>query len=221
MKRVFALLAVLILSPLTHAAIPVVEMEVPVSPSYFTGSEWPEGFVALTFDDGPNPKVTPKVLDILEKYGVRGTFFLVGQMAERQTRLVQELAARGHTIGTHTYNHPSLGGATSGASAMANIQRGFAAVEKALGEVPAMLFRFPYLASNSATRNAVAQAGIAHIGWNEISLTTNLAPVNGHLKRGVLITHDTKESCPSVLPRFLDQMERYGYTAVVLIPQKK
>ena len=64
--------------------------------------------IALTFDDGPNPAVTPRLLALLERRNVRATFFLVGQFARACPELVREIAARGHTIGNHTETHPNL-----------------------------------------------------------------------------------------------------------------
>lgn len=64
--------------------------------------------IALTFDDGPNPAATPQVLDLLERHGVRGTFFLIGRYVRACPALAAEIAARGHTIGNHTDTHPNL-----------------------------------------------------------------------------------------------------------------
>ncbi|WP_243521717.1 peptidoglycan-N-acetylglucosamine deacetylase [Bacillus pseudomycoides] len=64
--------------------------------------------VALTFDDGPDPVFTPQILDKLKSYGVKGTFFLLGENAERYPNVVKRIADEGHIIGNHTYNHPNL-----------------------------------------------------------------------------------------------------------------
>jgi peptidoglycan-N-acetylglucosamine deacetylase len=65
-------------------------------------------FCALTFDDGPNPDVTPRILSLLEKYRVPATFFVLGKYARLHASLTQEIAAASHTIGNHTFSHPSL-----------------------------------------------------------------------------------------------------------------
>ena len=64
--------------------------------------------LALTFDDGPNPAITPRLLDLLERYSVRATFFLIGRFAEACPDLVREIAARGHVLGNHTHTHANL-----------------------------------------------------------------------------------------------------------------
>lgn len=64
--------------------------------------------MALTFDDGPNPAITPALLDLLERYGVRGTFFMIGKRVRENPGLVAEVVARGHAVGNHTDSHPNL-----------------------------------------------------------------------------------------------------------------
>jgi peptidoglycan/xylan/chitin deacetylase (PgdA/CDA1 family) len=64
--------------------------------------------LALTFDDGPNPEATPRLLDLLDRHQARSTFFLIGAWARRHPALVREIAARGHTVGNHTETHPNL-----------------------------------------------------------------------------------------------------------------
>ncbi len=64
--------------------------------------------IALTFDDGPNPAVTPRLLELLDRYSVRATFFLIGKFVRDCPGLVQEISARGHLLGNHTDTHPNL-----------------------------------------------------------------------------------------------------------------
>ncbi len=66
------------------------------------------GALALTFDDGPNPAVTPGLLDLLDRHGARATFFLVGKHVRAAAGLAREIAGRGHSLGNHTETHPSL-----------------------------------------------------------------------------------------------------------------
>lgn len=64
--------------------------------------------MALTFDDGPNPSVTPALLDLLDRYQVKATFFLIGAWVRKAPELAKEMAVRGHTVGNHTDTHPAL-----------------------------------------------------------------------------------------------------------------
>src|SRR5437867_13224095 len=64
--------------------------------------------LALTFDDGPNPAITPKLLDLLDRYNAKATFFVIGRFVRECPDLVKEMVERGHTIGNHTELHPNL-----------------------------------------------------------------------------------------------------------------
>ena len=64
--------------------------------------------LALTFDDGPNPAVTPRLLDLLDRHSARATFFVIGKFARTCPDLVREIAARGHLLGNHSETHPNL-----------------------------------------------------------------------------------------------------------------
>ena len=64
--------------------------------------------IALTFDDGPHPRYTPQILNILDKYGIKATFFTIGINAEYYPHVVEEIIKRGHEIGNHTYSHPHV-----------------------------------------------------------------------------------------------------------------
>src|SRR6266487_5061353 len=64
--------------------------------------------LAITFDDGPNPAITPRLLDLLSRYNARATFFLIGRYVRECPDLVKETVARGHTVGNHTETHPNL-----------------------------------------------------------------------------------------------------------------
>ncbi len=97
--------------------------------------------IALTFDDGPHYKYTEKVLDILEKYGVKATFFVIGVNAERHPDKVKLISSLGHEIGNHTYSHPHLKKVTAH-ELEAEIQRASEVICKLTGKTP-VLFRPP------------------------------------------------------------------------------
>ena len=111
------------------------------------------GRVALTFDDGPDPDVTPLVLDLLDRHGARATFFCIGQRATAQPALMREIRARGHGIGNHTMHHP-LWFALLGVGGQ---RRELAAAEAALLQTGATngLVRAPLGMSQSALRLGV------------------------------------------------------------------
>src|SRR5262245_37177375 len=75
---------------------------------YVASVQTDEPVVALTFDDGPSPWLTPKILDVLEQHHVKATFFMMGRNVERFPQIARDVLARGHEIGNHSYSHPRL-----------------------------------------------------------------------------------------------------------------
>ena len=121
--------------------------------------------VALTFDDGPHPGLTPQLLDILSAYGVRATFYVIGSRAVRHPRLVARIAAEGHEIGNHTWSHPSLHG-YSNAGALSQVDRTSRAVIEATGRMP-VTFRPPYGDFYSHQRLMLFQSrGMPTVFWS-------------------------------------------------------
>lgn len=104
--------------------------------------------VALTFDDGPDPEHTPRVLDILAAHGARATFFLIGQRAARTGALVRRIAAAGHDLGNHTWSHRSLWLAGPRETAR-QVSQGHEAISQAAG-APPRFFRPPWGMTNLA-----------------------------------------------------------------------
>lgn len=105
--------------------------------------------IALTFDDGPNPAVTPSLLELLSRYNVKATFFLIGERVRAAGSIAREIAAQGHTVGNHSYTHPALT-FRSAASISAELDRCDDAIEAAIGQKPRWMrppfgFRSPLL----------------------------------------------------------------------------
>ncbi|MEI9970308.1 MAG: polysaccharide deacetylase family protein [Terracidiphilus sp.] len=122
------------------------------------------GEIALTFDDGPNPTWTPKLLDILASHGVRATFFLVGAQAKAQPELVQRIAQAGHLIGNHTWSHPNLARSSS-----EEIREELNRTQEMLQQVtgaPAKFFRPPYGARRPEVFRIAREMGLQLVLWN-------------------------------------------------------
>ncbi len=188
--------------------------------------------VVLTFDDGPWPGPTDRVLDALRHECVKATFFLLGRNAVSFPKLVRREAAEGHTVAHHSFSHPLLARLPFGA-AEADIDRGIAAVETAVsgGTVlyPATpFFRFPGFASSPALLGRLKQRGIVVFGadlwasdWNPMTPADELALVMGRLNAnggGILLFHDTKAQTAAMLPAFLRELKRHGYRVVHVVP---
>jgi peptidoglycan/xylan/chitin deacetylase (PgdA/CDA1 family) len=187
--------------------------------------------VVLTFDDGPFPATTTKVLATLASECVRATFFLIGRNAEANPAIVKRIAAEGHSIGHHTWSHRPLD-KISQTQATEEIDRGIAADEKALHgaatSVPSTpFFRFPGFASTPALLSSLQSRGIAVLGadlwasdWNPMSPEQQLNLITQRLDyqgKGIILFHDTKAQTAKMLPAFLQYLRRNGYKVVHLI----
>lgn len=116
---------------------------------------------ALTFDDGPDPRFTPRLLKILERYQAQATFFMVGESAEKYPALVERVARSGHAIGNHTWDHCSLPG-LSRAARRKQIQ----ACRSATGSHGQRLLRPPFGHLNAAARFDAALLGYKVVTWS-------------------------------------------------------
>jgi peptidoglycan-N-acetylglucosamine deacetylase len=128
--------------------------------------------IALTYDDGPNPRHTAALMEVLEDHGARASFFLIGRWAEREPGLVRELAAAGHALGNHTWSHPTMP-LRSAEAIRDELRRCRAAVERAgaaLAEVDgAALMRPPYGRRRPGTLRTMRQEGYVPVLWSVTS----------------------------------------------------
>jgi peptidoglycan/xylan/chitin deacetylase (PgdA/CDA1 family) len=188
--------------------------------------------VVLTFDDGPWPGPTTKVLDALKHECVRATFFLLGRNAAANPALARRELAEGHTIGHHTFAHPLLSH-MSLAAAEAEVDRGIAAVERAVyddaGAKPRTpFFRFPGFAASPALLDRMAARGLVVFGadlwasdWNPMSPAQELQLALARLDAnhgGIVLFHDTKSQTAAMLPAFLRALKAKGYRVAHVVP---
>jgi peptidoglycan-N-acetylglucosamine deacetylase len=185
--------------------------------------------VVFTFDDGPLPPYTTRVLDTLTANCVKATFFMVGQMANRNPDLVRRAHSEGHTIGTHTENHPLNMAALPIERAEREIRDGIAAVTRVLaGSAPAPFFRIPGLARSEAVENYLASrstmvwsADVIPDDWKQISAEQVIdRSVEGlrHKGRGILLLHDIHERTAEALPTLLMKLKSAGFHIVHVVP---
>lgn len=189
--------------------------------------------LVLTFDDGPWPGTTDRVLDALKRECVRATFFVLGRSAAANPGLVRRELTEGHTVGHHTYGHPLLN-RMSLAAADAEIARGVAAVERAArggaSATPATpFFRFPGFAASppllerlAARRMVVFGADLWASDWNPMSPGQELKLILGRLGeagRGIVLFHDTKAQTAAMLPALLRALKARGYRIVHVVPE--
>ena len=119
--------------------------------------------MVLTFDDGPDPRYTPDILDTLRAYDVPAMFFVCGQMAAAHPGLLERMADEGHIVGNHTWSHPLLTRLTH-ARIRSEMERTSAIVEQTYGEWPRW-FRAPYGAWNRAAFQIGAELGMEPLAW--------------------------------------------------------
>ena len=158
--------------------------------------------LALTFDDGPDPEVTPRVLDLLAAHGISATFFVIGRNAERAPELIRRIRAEGHALGLHGYSHSRLFPCWSRARVRADLQRNAALLADLTGEAPPTCFRPPMGLRNPLIGGAVRDLGLTCVTWTAnardtrvgSSTTDLLARLRPGLRPGgILVLHDGQE----------------------------
>ena len=125
--------------------------------------------IALTYDDGPNPEQTPRLMALLERFNAHATFFLIGRWAEREPGLIRELHAAGHAVGNHTFSHPTMALLSSG-GVREELARCRAAVEASgvsFSEVDGQaLMRPPYGRRRPGTLRTMREEGYVPVTWS-------------------------------------------------------
>ncbi|WP_395664816.1 polysaccharide deacetylase family protein [Methylocella sp.] len=188
--------------------------------------------VVLTFDDGPLPATTTKILDALAAQCVKATFFLVGRNAQANPKLARRIVAEGHTIAHHTFSHQILRN-ISESRAREEIEKGFRADEAAAfgsGGPPhgSRFFRYPGFADTPELNAWLATQGAVVFGadvwasdWVKMTPQEELELVLKRLeasKGGILLMHDIKAQTAAMLPELLGELKRRGYAIVHLVP---
>jgi peptidoglycan-N-acetylglucosamine deacetylase len=185
--------------------------------------------VVLTFDDGPLPPHTNRILDILASECVKATYFMVGKMARNYPDLVRRIYEAGHTIGTHSYDHPLSFHKMPLMRAEQEIEDGIESVNWALGgtktapffRIPGLLRAVPverYLASRDLQ---VWSADFPADDWARISSNQVYERALKRLEanhKGILLLHDIHARTVDALPRLLKELKRRGYHIVHVVP---
>jgi peptidoglycan/xylan/chitin deacetylase (PgdA/CDA1 family) len=189
-------------------------------PTFWKGKQ---GEVSFTFDDGPDPEVTPKVLAVLRETGVKAAFFVIGRNAEKHPQLLKRILDEGHVVGNHTFNHDYV---LSKSAAEKQVTEGQDAIEKIIGKKP-VYFRPPFGVMNPKIADAVMKEHCTIIGWDLRSqdgrIRTKEATIDrvkAHLKRStVLLFHDTNPTTPDALREIIHLCIQNGMKIVSLPEQ--
>lgn len=170
----------------------------------------------LTFDDGPEPEITPWILDLLAQYNAKATFFCVGENAQRNPEIIQRILKEGHSLGNHTHNHLK-GWNTKDAQYVQN-------TIKASKSTSNKLFRPPYGRIKKTQIHLLKALGYKIIMWNQLScdylqnLNTDksLQTLIKHASPGnIVVFHDSikaSKNVTKILPLYLEAMTKAGYT---------
>jgi peptidoglycan/xylan/chitin deacetylase (PgdA/CDA1 family) len=179
---------------------------------------WPcEGYVALTFDDGPHPETTPWLLEELETHGLRATFFVVGRQVERFPDLTRRIVDEGHELANHTYDHPDLRQLGDAA-----IDTQLAVTNEVVGTAAGVTprwFRPPFGATNDRVRARVTANGMTEVIWSidthdwraSVSEADVVAAANTGAEGGVVLAHDRgKPNTPGAIAAIAADYEARG-----------
>lgn len=180
-------------------------------------------FIALTFDDGPHPQNTPRLLDILKQRNVKATFYVVGTNVKRYPEIMRRIVAEGHEIGNHTVNHPNLS-KMSDAGVRQELSATHDAVLAATG-VPPRTLRPPYGAITAAQKSWIRRDfGYPSILWSVDpedwkkpgSATVTSRLVSGASPGGILLVHDIHAPTVDAIPATIDQLLARGFQFVTV-----
>jgi peptidoglycan-N-acetylglucosamine deacetylase len=158
------------------------------------------GELALTFDDGPNPACTPRLLDILAASNVKATFFLVGGFARAQPGLVHRILAGGHLIGNHSWSHPNLAFAPA-SQVTEQLTRTSETLEQIAG-APIRFFRPPFGARRPHVLRTARHLGMVPVLWN--AMTNDWSETSA-------------DATASRLTKRIDKLERRGFAANIVL----
>jgi peptidoglycan-N-acetylglucosamine deacetylase len=179
--------------------------------------------VAMTFDDGPHPTLTPKLLDILKERNIKCTFFVIGSSARAYPQIIRRILAEGHEIANHTYTHCNLPTRTD-AQIRSELQQSEDALVAAANYRP-HLIRPPYGAINQRIKQLMfTEFGYSTIMWSVdpqdwrrpgvAAVTSRL--VNGAHPGAIMLAHDIHPPTIQAMPSMFDQLLAKGYRFVTV-----
>ena len=194
--------------------------------------------VYLTFDDGPHPPETERVLDVLRERGARATFFLIGSKVSGNEAVLRRMLEDGHALGLHTYSHSGTFPLLSFDKMLADVNEGKRAVESVAGK-KISLFRPPFGVTNPTISKVVRTLGLQTVGWDVRSFDTMFCKSSEHsckqsghdwyvpvveriMKQvrpgSVILLHDRLYRASDLLALLLDNLAASGYDFTRALP---
>ena len=190
--------------------------------------------VVITFDDGPLPPYSNIILDTLASQCVKATYFLIGRMAHEYPSIVRRIYNAGHSVGTHTENHPLALQRSPLQRVASEVENGVASVDVALGDPKALspFFQIPGLARNNAIDNYLASKSlvtwsadvVADDWFRHISAKAIVQRAMRRLEakgRGILLLHDIHPATATALPILLQELKARGFRVVQVVATRR
>ena len=182
-----------------------------------------EHVVALSFDDGPHPTYSQRVLDTLKEYDVPATFFCIGKNIRGNQAILKRIKDEGHIAGNHSYTHHFWFDMFGSRKMFVDMRQMDTAVMTIIGVKPA-LFRPPYGVMNPNLKKAIKRGGYTPVGWSIRSLDTVikdkqklLSRIMKQIKPGdIILLHDSVEITADILPELIEQIKNKGFRIVRL-----
>ncbi len=178
--------------------------------------------IALTFDDGPAPEFTPKILDLLKEFDAKATFFCIGSKVKGQEAILKRIIGEGHAIGNHTFDHANSFPWWSIKKIKESIANADRAFNEAGIETPVM-FRPPFGVTNNLIATAIKQSSKQCVGWSIRtkdtckSIDDVVNKVKNKLKAGdIILLHDTNPNILVELREILEYCKKNNFTPVAL-----
>lgn len=178
-----------------------------------------ENMIALTFDDGPNPKTTPIILDILKKYNAKATFFILGQNIAGNEDIIKRMVAEGHEVANHSWSHPNFV-TLSADRVKQEVEQTQSALEKITGKRPTLI-RPPYGAVNQAVMSAMNMPAmywsVDSLDWKSRNPQAVLSVVQANARPGsIVLMHDIHQSTADAVESVIKYLQGKGLTMVTL-----
>lgn len=187
----------------------------------FCGVKTERKIVSLTFDDGPDPLHTPRVLDILKKYNVSATFFCIGEKAQAHPALIQRIVREGHLAGNHSWAHTAYFPLLCREKMYGELVKTQVLLEELTGQ-PVTLFRPPFGVTNPVVAAVTKKLALKVVGWNIRSFDTRgertekiIKRITRQLKPGaVVLLHDRLPQSGELLEKLLQYLNAENYEVV-------
>ncbi len=177
--------------------------------------------VALTFDDGVDVELTPRLLELLDRHSAKATFFIIGEKARKHPHIVEMIHRQGHSIGNHSMYHRGSFPMQSSGAVYREIMECSTVIESIIGE-RVRYFRPPFGVTNPMVGSAVRRSGLCSVGWSVRSFDTMGHPVEvverrvlSQIRGGdIVLMHDNRDCVIELTERILRLLKDNNYRAV-------